>query len=203
MKKSLNTHEEINAVEVNDVLFELLKASYPVCEYKIEDGKPIEFENLINVTGNPDCEPKLNKLENELKKFKDKKNDELTYKEDLKTKKETAKTLFLATREYFHQAIGKTPIPHIPNPEAWLRDNCERVNTQEEVDSFISKLQQINDKVTEVLSEIEEENQKIAENNVTKQAIKNFDINTIDDMGTAQLKNLIKNIVKVIKYGVK
>lgn len=43
-----DTHEEIDAVKVNDVLMILLDKSYPTCKYSFQKNQPMEFEFLVN-----------------------------------------------------------------------------------------------------------------------------------------------------------
>ena len=197
------TYEEINAIKVNDVLFRLLFTVYPDCKFKIKKDKPSEFEFLINVNGTKACAATLPKLTARLDLYKTNQHAILTYRTILNEKKLEAKNLFKTIRPYYHAASKKAGLKNIPNPMAWVRDNCARVSIHEKIDICIVKLNLINDKVAEVVAEYAAQAAKVSACDLNITAIQNFDIDTVNTMTTAQLKNFIKYMAKIIKCRIK
>ena len=197
------THEEIDAITVNKVLRQLLADVYPECKYKVDEPNPYEFEFLINVLETEECAATLPKLTAILDLYKTNQHAILTYRTVLNAKKLEAKTLFLGFKDIYHSVAQRAGLPNIPNPAAWVRDNCDRVNTHEKVDACLVQLNTVNGKVAEVKAEFAAIEAAKNECDIDVATVQSFNVNSIDEMNTTQLKNVIKVIATIIKCRIK
>lgn len=152
------THDEINALKVNDVVWDLLHRAYPDCKFSVKKDfdyeNPVTFADIINDLETEECAATLPTLETELVKYKTEAHTDLTYREVLATKKAEAKTLYGNVKQHYHSAASKAGLQHVSNPAAWYRDNCKQVNTHELIDACLSKLTLVKNKIPEIEAEI-------------------------------------------------
>jgi len=196
-----DNHEEIDNLTVDKVLFTLLYRVYPTCKYKIADGKPQTFVNVVNILGTEECIPSMVQLEAELTTYKNELNAELTYRNLLLQYKVAAKQKFDLVRPHYHSAAKKANLPHISNPDAWYRDNCANVNTHEAIGACVNKLTIVEENLTDVLAEIKA--QKDAEDLCKnyKQVIKNATLQQFAGLSEAKRWEHVFNALKCISEG--
>jgi hypothetical protein len=177
---SYETHEEIDALTVDGMLRQLLNDVYPACYYtKIDEEGDYVLANIAWDDEEPECEVQYAVLEARLDQYKESEHNDLTYRTDLRNAKVEAKTKFLQVRPHFHSLLAKAGLPHISNPDAWLRDFAERKLTIDAVQGLIVKLDLMIAKIPEIQAEIAAQAAKEAAYNQALSYIKAYDCASI------------------------
>lgn len=199
------THQEIDDMTIWSNPRFFTQEAYPECKYVFLnlDTETPTLDFAVYEEDKPECKPEMSVVVAKLDEFKIQYHKDETYREELVAKKLEAKSLFLQVRPHFHLALKKTGLKHVSNPDAWIRDNCRRAKTHEKVDICINKFQSLVNQLPIIQAEIDTENKAKSQCNINVTAVQNFNVNTIDGMNTAQLKNVIKNMAKIIKCRIK
>lgn len=166
------THDEVNALTINDVLPRLLTGAYPDCTYSVTENSPWEFEFLINDLGTPECAATIPTLEAKLVEYKAYWNDIITQRELFQAKVVEVKAAYLPLRKCFHRLQQLAGKPHISNPDAYIRDYVVNINKANQALAYLQDLQPH-------LATCEAERQAVIDKQILKKQAQDF-LNSYD-----------------------